>query len=61
MMVSFLKSPVVVTLMALTWDASAPCAEMVDVKYRGLVDLETFSCIDVSRSGFIKRVCYDSA
>jgi hypothetical protein len=35
------------------------CAESVDVKYRGFVGLEAFTCTDVSRSGFIRRVCYD--
>jgi hypothetical protein len=32
----------------------------VDVKYRGVVSLAPFSCIDVE-SSFIKRVCYDKA
>jgi hypothetical protein len=34
-------------------------AETVVVKYRGAVDLKPFSCTDVTRSSFIKRVCYD--
>ena len=34
-------------------------AETVDVKYRGLVQLDTFECTDVNRSSVIKRVCYD--
>jgi KTSC domain len=29
------------------------------VKYRGNVSLKPFSCTDISRSSFIKRVCYD--
>jgi hypothetical protein len=36
-------------------------AETVDVKYRGLVDVRTFACSDVTRSSFIRRVCYDRA
>ena len=36
-------------------------AEEVEVKYNGRVDLASLSCIDVSRSSFIKRVCYDKA
>jgi hypothetical protein len=36
-------------------------AETVDVKYRGLVDLRTFACSDITRSSFIERVCYDKA
>ena len=35
-------------------------AEQVDVKYRGPVRLDTFKCQDISRSSFIKRVCYDA-
>src|SRR3989442_15275819 len=34
-------------------------AETVLVKYRGPVDLKTFSCNDITRSSFIRRVCYD--
>ncbi len=34
-------------------------ADMVYVKYRGEVDLKFFSCTDVVRSSFIRRVCYD--
>jgi hypothetical protein len=36
-------------------------AETVDVKYRGQVDLKSFDCADITRSSFIKRVCYDRA
>jgi hypothetical protein len=39
--------------------ASQVCSEIVQVKYRGQVDLKTFDCTEVSRSSFIKRVCYD--
>src|SRR5262245_15267622 len=35
--------------------------ESVTVKYRGDVDLAPFSCQDVTRSSFIRRVCYDEA
>lgn len=34
-------------------------AEEVHVKYRGLVDLAPFVCEEVTRSSFIRRVCYD--
>ncbi|MBR0939435.1 KTSC domain-containing protein [Bradyrhizobium jicamae] len=30
-------------------------------KYRGVVDLKTFACSDIFRSGFIQRVCYDKS
>lgn len=44
-------------LLALT--APRASAEVVDVKYRGPVDLETFACQDVTRSSLVRRVCYD--
>jgi KTSC domain-containing protein len=34
-------------------------SEDVDVKYRGTVNLSPFQCTDVTRSSFIRRVCYD--
>lgn len=34
-------------------------AESVDVKYRGTVSLDRFSCTDISRSSTVERVCYD--
>jgi hypothetical protein len=34
-------------------------AESVVVKYRGEVDLAPFTCSTVTRSSFVKRVCYD--
>jgi len=40
---------------------SSLSAETVDVKYRGLIDLKPFVCIDTARSSFIQRVCYDKA
>ena len=36
-------------------------AETVDVRDRGLVDLQAFTCQDVTRSSVIGRVCYDEA
>jgi hypothetical protein len=33
--------------------------EEVTVKYRGSVNLAPFDCRDITRSSFIKRVCYD--
>lgn len=35
--------------------------EIVEVKYRGNIDLKPFSCTDITRSSFINRVCYDEA
>ena len=35
--------------------------ETVEVKYRGPVDLTPFECEEVTRSSFIRRVCYDAA
>ena len=34
-------------------------AESVYVKYRGEVGLNQFECTDITRSSFIRRVCYD--
>ncbi len=34
-------------------------AETVNVKYRGPVDLKTFTCEAIARSSLVKRVCYD--
>ena len=36
-------------------------SETVDVGSRGIVDLRTFECRDISRSTIIQRVCYDKA
>jgi hypothetical protein len=41
--------------------APAADAETVDVKYRGAVPLDRFTCSSIERSGFIRRVCYDRA
>jgi hypothetical protein len=43
-----------------TWFAPV-AAETVDVRYRGQVDLAAFECHVITRSSFIRRVCYDSA
>lgn len=34
-------------------------AETVQVKYRGQVNLAKFECVAITRSSFIRRVCYD--
>ena len=36
-------------------------AEVVTVKYRGPLSLNPFNCWEITRSSFIKRVCYDDA
>jgi KTSC domain len=46
---------------ALCADPSLASAESVYVKYRGEVDLMPFDCTDITRSSFIRRVCYDEA
>ena len=40
--------------------SSVAAAETVDVKYRGPVDLSPFKCEEITRSSFIRRVCYDA-
>ncbi|MCC6776668.1 MAG: KTSC domain-containing protein [Hyphomicrobiales bacterium] len=42
------------------WWAFRPApAEIVDVKYRGPLDLAKFDCAPVTRSSFINRVCHN--
>jgi hypothetical protein len=36
-------------------------SEVVQVKFRGEVDLRPFNCTAVSASSLVKRVCYDSS
>lgn len=36
-------------------------AETISVKYYGGLDLKPFVCIDITRSSFINRACYDKA
>ena len=43
-------------LAALTWPVRA---ETVNVKYRAEVNLAPFDCTDVTRSSFVRRICYD--
>jgi hypothetical protein len=35
-------------------------SEVVDVKYRGLINLSAFKCQSTERSSFINRVCYNA-
>ena len=48
-------------LLALAMLAETAVAETVVVKYRGPVDLTSFDCETVTRSSFVRRVCYDAA
>jgi hypothetical protein len=41
--------------------ANRQWAEDVWVKYRGSVNLGPFDCTGVTRSSFIRRVCYDQS
>jgi hypothetical protein len=50
------KAATALVLLLLTAEVRS---EIVDVKYRGPVDLKTFECRDINRSSFIQRVCYD--
>ncbi len=52
-----------VVMFAGVWCAgpSLARAESVNVKYRGEVNLKSFDCTDITRSSFIRRVCYDEA
>jgi uncharacterized membrane protein len=42
-------------------ETATACNGTVDVKYRGAVNLDHFSCEPVERSSFIRCVCYDPA
>jgi hypothetical protein len=55
------RTPWMLSIVLSTLGISGSLAETVDVKYRGTVNLKTFSCTDMSRSSFIERVCYDRA
>jgi KTSC domain len=35
-------------------------AENVTVKYRGEVNLSPFTCNEIDRSSFVRRICYDA-
>ena len=52
-------SAAIATAVALFAAASIARAESVYVKYRGEVELRPFDCTDITRSSFIRRVCYD--
>jgi hypothetical protein len=39
---------------------SETTVESVTVKYRGVVNLAPFACEPVTKSSFIRRVCYDA-
>ncbi|RMX61914.1 KTSC domain-containing protein [Roseibium alexandrii] len=47
-----------IILIALLGFTSLAQSETVYVKYRGDILLDTFSCQSISRSSFVKRVCY---
>jgi KTSC domain len=53
----FDRNLIVVAIVALCASAQA---EIVDVKYRGQVDLKPFTCTNTV-SSFVNRVCYDRA
>lgn len=51
---------VALTFIFLGLAAAPSVAETVNVKYRGVVDLRSFKCENVSRSSLVNRVCYDA-
>jgi hypothetical protein len=50
---------IIAILVATGASALTQSSELVEVKYRGPVDLRYFECTYVSRSSLVKRVCYD--
>src|SRR5260221_14179207 len=53
-----LINTIISTLLLCTCSASA---EVIGVKFRGPLDLTPFACTDVTRSSFIRRVCFDKS
>lgn len=41
--------------------AGAASAETVQVKYSGMVSLDSFACADVNERSDVNRICYDKA
>lgn len=41
--------------------SSASLAEVVDVKYRGPVPLDAFTCPALKKSSLVSRICYDAS
>ena len=57
---SILVAPLCAAVLIFT--APSPSGtDSVFVEHRGSVDLAAFKCVDVNRSSFIHRVCYDAA
>jgi hypothetical protein len=52
-------TPAIATIISAFICSPVVQAESVFVKYRGEVDLARFECTEVTRSSFIRRVCYD--
>jgi hypothetical protein len=52
---------ILVAIILSTISSSLAHAETVTAKYIGDVDLTPFQCIDVTKSHFIHRACYDPA
>ena len=46
---------------ALLGTVSLSSAETVEVKYRGPVPLDSFTCPALKPSSFVNRICYDAA
>ena len=53
--------PFAIVIFCAMWIASGATAETIVPKYGEPVPLASFSCSDVTRSSFIKRVCFDKA
>lgn len=50
-----------VILAALFLMCQSATAETVQVKYHGVVSLDSFACVDVKESSDVSRICYDRA
>jgi len=55
-----MKALIAATLLAVSITSAVTAEQTVDVKYRGPVSLAPFACEAITRSSFIKNVCYDA-
>lgn len=46
---------------AMVFGSGVANAEVVNVKYRGPVPLDSFTCPPLKPSSFVKRICYDAS
>lgn len=53
-----LRSPLIIASILLT--STAAHARAVEVKYAGVIELSALQCTTITRSSFIRELCFDS-